>query len=303
MAIKSGFFNSVNGDRLYDADDIGNYFEGLISNGVFENVENRLVVTAGDGMSVNVATGRAFINCHWLKNDAILNLVLDSADVQYKRIDRIVVRLDISDNERAMNIYVLKGTNAFNPIAPVLTRDETVYEICLADILINPNVSSITQSNITDQRTNTSVCGFVTGLIDQVDTTDLFIQYQDEFQSYYDRVTTEFDAYMEQKKAAVESWYNDLIASSNVNVNLVKYQNSVTSMQETDAFSIGIPEYTEKDILLVHINGVLFVEGQEYSVTGEGENAQIKLTNSITADNTITFICIKSVVGNISPNN
>ena len=32
--MKCGFFNSVNGDRKYDADDISNYFLKLISNGV-----------------------------------------------------------------------------------------------------------------------------------------------------------------------------------------------------------------------------------------------------------------------------
>ena len=33
--LKYGFFNSVSGDRKYDADDISNYFVKLISNGVF----------------------------------------------------------------------------------------------------------------------------------------------------------------------------------------------------------------------------------------------------------------------------
>ena len=35
MAIKYGFFNSVSGDRKYNADDISNYFLKLISDGVF----------------------------------------------------------------------------------------------------------------------------------------------------------------------------------------------------------------------------------------------------------------------------
>lgn len=35
MAVKYGFFDSVNGDRKYSADDISNYFLKLISNGVF----------------------------------------------------------------------------------------------------------------------------------------------------------------------------------------------------------------------------------------------------------------------------
>ena len=35
--IKTGFFNSINSDRGYNADDISDYFKGLITDGVFKN--------------------------------------------------------------------------------------------------------------------------------------------------------------------------------------------------------------------------------------------------------------------------
>lgn len=298
MAIKSGFFNSVDGDRTYDAEDIGNYFNGLISNGVFESVGNKLVVTAASGMAVNIDSGRAFINSHWMSNDSIVTLSLAASDVQYKRIDAIVIRLDISDGARSMGIYVKQGTNSLNPTAPALTRDETVYEICLAQIYINNNVTSISQSNITDTRANTNLCGFVTGLINQVDTSDLFLQYQTAYADYYANSTAAFDAYMASKKAAFETWFENLTSTLNVNTTLVKYQNSVLVTAETSEIPLGISQYETGDILLVHINGVLFVEGSEYTVSGEGENAKITLTNTIKSNNTVTFICIKSVIGN-----
>lgn len=297
MSLKSGFFNSVNGDRLYDAEDIGNYFEGLISNGIFENVGNKLQVTAGGGMSVNVNTGRAFIDCHYMNNDAVINLTLAAADVQYDRIDRIVVQLDKSDSNRSMEIYVLQGTKSLNPTAPALIRGTNIYELCLADIYVKANMTSISQSDITDQRINTNLCGFVTGLIKQVDTSELALQYQTAFEEYYIQATNEFNAYMAAKKAAFDSWYADLTSNLNVNTTLVRYQNSVTTTKETSEISIGIPEYRTGDILLIHIGGVLFVEGSEYTVSGEGSNAKITLTNSVTANNIVTFICIKSVIG------
>lgn len=298
MSLTSGFFNSVNGDRLYDAEDIGSYFEGLISNGIFENVGNKLQVTAGGGMSVNIDTGRAFIDCHWMNNDAIINLSLAAADVQYKRIDRIVIRLDKSESSRNMEVYILQGANSLNPTAPTLTRGTNVYELCLADVYIDANIASISQSNITDQRINTSLCGFVTGLIKQVDTTELALQYQTAFEEYYAKATSDFNNYMATKKAAFDSWYANLVDTLTVNTALTKYQNSVVTTKETSEISIGIPEYTTGDILLVHIGGVLFVEGSEYTISGEGSNAKMTLVNSITADNTVTFICIKSVIGN-----
>ena len=47
MSITSGFFNSVNGDRTYNADQMSTYFKGLIGSGVYENVGGALQVLAG----------------------------------------------------------------------------------------------------------------------------------------------------------------------------------------------------------------------------------------------------------------
>lgn len=302
MSITSGFFNSVDGDRTYDAEDLGNYFNGLISNGIFESIGNKLIVTPGTGMSVNIDTGRAFINCHWMNNDAVTNLTIGAADVQYKRIDRVVVRLDTSDNVRSMTFAIKQGTNALTPTAPALTRNNTVYEICLADIAINNRATSISQANITDQRLNTSLCGFVTSLVNQVDTTQLALQYQDAFATYYAAATAQFDAYMAAKKTAFETWFNSLTDALNVDTTLVKYQNTVTvgtdSTSLTNQINIGISQYTSGDVLLVHIGGVLFVEGSEFTISGTGNAAKITLTNSIKGVNKVTFVCIKSVIGN-----
>ena len=61
MAVTYGFFDSINGDRTYNADDIGNYFLKLISNGVFATPSTSLQVQATTGMTVNVAAGWGFI--------------------------------------------------------------------------------------------------------------------------------------------------------------------------------------------------------------------------------------------------
>ena len=51
---------------------------------------------------------------------------------------------------------------------------------------VHANATEIRQSNIIDERANTEVCGFVTGLIDQIDTTNLFAQYDDAFNEFMD---------------------------------------------------------------------------------------------------------------------
>ena len=113
------------------------------------------------------------------------------------RIDRIVLRLDLSVDVRAIDLYVLKGVEASAPIAPGLTRNNTIYEIALADILVSKNSTSISQPRITDTRLNTELCGIVTGLITQVDTTTLYSQVQADLASFQSVEQASFKAWLE----------------------------------------------------------------------------------------------------------
>lgn len=302
MAITSGFFDSIDGDRKYNAEQISNYFEGLIGNGIFENVGNKMQVTAGDLMSVNVGSGRAMIKCHWVKNDASVNLTLDDADVQYGRIDAIVLRLNTSDRGRQITLEVKKGTLASKPSKPSATRTADVYELILAYVKINPKVTQIKQSDIMDQRLNTSLCGYVTGLIKQVDTSQLFKQYTTAFDDYYNTMTSQFTAYITEKQKTFDDWYDKLTDKLTVDTSLHQYKNTVETSGTTTKINIGIPEYKADDILFVFINGVMFVEGDEYTVSGTGDAARITLVNDIKGDNAITFIVLASEIGSLDNN-
>ena len=57
--LRYGFYNSVNGDRKYEAEDMGRLFDGIIQDGVFYSVGNRFRVEAAGGMYITVGTGRA----------------------------------------------------------------------------------------------------------------------------------------------------------------------------------------------------------------------------------------------------
>ena len=63
-----------------------------------------------------------------------------------------------------------------------------VWELSLGYVWVHSNATDIWQSNIVDERANTEVCGYVTGLIDQIDTTNLFAQYDDEFHRFMESV-------------------------------------------------------------------------------------------------------------------
>lgn len=163
---KSGFFNSSDGDRVYDATDFAAYFGNLVSNGVFYASATNLQATPGNGLAVSVAAGSAWINGYRYENTDDLNLPLTTANGSNPRIDRIVVRL--SQVSRNIQLAVVDGTPAATPSAPALTRTSDVYELGIADVLIPAAATSIATSNITDTRLNTNLCGLVNSLVTAV---------------------------------------------------------------------------------------------------------------------------------------
>lgn len=186
MAIRSGFFNSVNGDRRYLANNFAEYFSTFIGNGVFPDPAIGLQVQAKLNMTITVKPGKGWINGYYLINDGDFDLTISNADGVLNRIDRVVMRWDI--NTRNIVVQLKKGAFASSPVAPALQRDQEIFELALADIYVAKGITSISQSAITDKRLEKSVCGIVSGVVDQIDTTNLFTQYNVSFNEWFDTV-------------------------------------------------------------------------------------------------------------------
>ncbi|WP_049041120.1 hypothetical protein, partial [Clostridium sporogenes] len=208
---KSSFFNAIidqNGipDRPYLAEDFARYFSTFIGNGVFPNPATNLQVVAIDNdMRIRVTKGPAWINGYLYENTDYLILKLDPADGVLNRIDRIVLRLDFL--ERKINIIVKKGEYASAPKAPNLQRDSDGYELAIADVLIKNGLITVTQSNITDLRLNKNYCGIVHGVVDQVDTTAIFNQFQTWYSETKEAYNKDISKWTKDKKEAFDLWY------------------------------------------------------------------------------------------------
>ena len=164
MAEKSGLFNAVGGEPAYTDVDMARMFSLLTGGqGYLVGKESELEVTAGTGLQVLVGTGAAWIGepaGWWYQNDAQISLSIDSEVADYDRIDRVVLRMDRGATALSVIVAVLKGNPAAsNPVAPVLTQNETIYELSIAQVYVTGGDSSSVA--VTDERNDTSVCGRV----------------------------------------------------------------------------------------------------------------------------------------------
>lgn len=180
-----GFFNSVNGDRIYNADAMNNMFEGLITDGVFESVGDKMAVQASGGMTVQIATGRGRFGGRWVNNTTPHTLTIEASDVTLNRYCAVCVRADATDNVRSAVPFLKYSDFATNPTKPTMEKTATVTEKCLAYVYIGAGVTAITQANIEDTRANEKLCGWVTGLIDRVSSDTLFAQFQAIFEEWF----------------------------------------------------------------------------------------------------------------------
>jgi hypothetical protein len=299
LTVTSGFFNSLNGDRKYNAEQMSRYFDKIIGSGVIPNPANALQVYAGGGMNVQVMAGRGFVDCHWLDNDATETINVPVADAVLNRIDLVIMKLDLNESGRAVTLEVKKGTPAQNPVAPEVERSEKVKEYCLAQIYVAAKTNTIIQSMITDTRANTAVCGWVTSLIEQVDTGTLFVQWQDAYERYYNESTAAFDSWLSSKQRDFEQWYGTLTEDLQVGAYVKKYQRVENLTVEVNQVIVGIGDYESDkgDEVVVLCNNLQLIHGVDYTVEGTGAGALIKFTTPKRAGNTITVIVRKSLIG------
>lgn len=210
MAYRSGMFNSVGGDRKYQALHFAEYFATFIGNGVFPNPSNGLQVYAKENMTVTIKPGKAWINGYYFVNDSDCDLKIENADGVLKRKDRIVLRFDTST--RLITPEIRKGVFSASPAVPAIKRDADAYELALATVSIDKGTVALTQSAITDERLNTTVCGIVHGVVDQVDTATLFSQYQtwyaekmEQYNTLMTNAETSFNNQLQAQQTAFDS--------------------------------------------------------------------------------------------------
>ena len=298
MAIKGYFFNAVKTDetydRVYNAEDVTSYLDKVLSSGVFSNPSTQLQVTAGTGMQVIVSQGQGWINGHKMINTADLPLIIEEADVLLSRIDAVIFFVDLTTRE--MGIEVKTGTASSSPVIPSLTRTASRWELMLATVYVAKQTEAISQAMIQDTRANTAVCGFVSGLVSQVDTSTLFLQYQ----TAYSQMAAQMEAWQAAQQEAFENWLSTLTDQLQIGAYIKKFDKSVNDpVDNTVTLDMEGYIFEPSDVILAFINGLSANEGTDFTLDTSGEYARVIFNLSESGDlaNNVSVRVLKAVLG------
>lgn len=180
--MKSSFFDAVDYDRLYSSADWAKYFRQFIGNGVYGT---SMQVYSCGGMKLNISAGSCFINgyCGYCENESVTLNVGDSSNVRY---DAVCARLDMK--KRDIHIQIIEGDYIKKP-EPV--RNEMYYDLVLCYVLVDAGATEISDADITDTRFDNDLCGCVSGVVNQISTTELFRQFNAEWTKFVDSLASD----------------------------------------------------------------------------------------------------------------
>ncbi|MDD4429554.1 MAG: hypothetical protein PHG64_14365 [Paludibacter sp.] len=221
-----GFYNSLNGDRKYDATQLSSLFDGLIVDGIFASIGTGFVVKADTGITVNVGIGKAWFNKTWTLNDAILPMEAPISEVLLDRIDAIVIEVDTSEAVRANSIKFVKGIPSSSPVNPTLASGSTLNQYPLCYIYRPAGSSEITQAQITNM-VGSEATPFVTGILQTISLDELLGQWEDELDQFVASEQADFTNWMHGEKDEYDDWFQKLedVLDDNAAANLLNIIN------------------------------------------------------------------------------
>lgn len=211
MSVSSGFFNSLNGDRKYNAAQMSAIFDGLIIDGVFASIGTAFAVKAAGGLTVNVGIGKAWFDHTWTVNDSILSLTVPEAEVLLDRIDAVVLEVNGMESIRENTIKFVKGNPSSAPSRPILTNEGNVHQYPLCYIYRKYGTAVINQADITPM-VGTESTPFVTGILQTISLDELLGKWQDELDRFTDARSQEVDDWIAQEESDFTAWFNKMKA-------------------------------------------------------------------------------------------
>jgi len=211
MSVTCGFYNSLNGDRKYNAMQMSSIFDGLIIDGVFASIGTAFAVKAAGGLTLNIGIGKAWFNHSWTLNDAILPIEAPESEVLLDRIDAVVLEVNGMESVRDNTIKIVKGNPSSAPSRPVMENEGNVHQYPLAYIYRKFGSTVITQADITPM-VGTASTPFVTGILQTISLDELLGKWQDELDQFVDARSQEVDNWISNEENDFTAWFEQMKA-------------------------------------------------------------------------------------------
>ena len=253
--VTSGFFDSTESSRrIYTADEFSSIFDGLISDGVYENypggtrtVNGQAVkippfevtkVSSGNDLVVTVGPGRAWFHHVWVLNTTS-TVTLSAAHGTLPRIDCIYLR--VNKGARSCDLACKEGTPSSDPTGSFPSDDNNndVYYYPIAFIRVPKAAASSSQLVVTSAIGNSNPPAngktpIVKAIVDPSMTLDEYIA------SYKEQVSAQLAA----KFAEIDAWKDTISALLDGDVaanlsNLIAATSSRVDDHDTDISTIN----------------------------------------------------------------
>lgn len=232
MADKFGlFWNSENGDRLYDADSFAEWLSHFFTTGVFKD---ELFVQATEGMKVSVSSGYANVNGKVRFFGTSTNLNIEVSNGLYPRIDTIVV--ERNDTNREITLKVVKGNySGNNPEATAPVRTNVIHQLVIAKVYIGAGATAIYQKDIADTRMDSNLCGYVTATVENLNYDQMMAQWEDYYSKFKTSEMADFQTWFDNMKNILnESTAGNLLEKINKNASDIQTNKDNISKNATD---------------------------------------------------------------------
>ena len=235
-------WNDVNGDRLYDAEDFMRFFAAFLKTGVVMSFKEGLRVrSAQNGMNIQVGGGSAVIDGGSYMNDETIAIQVNVASSVQNRTDSVVLRMD----KNARNTYLY-----YKPSDTTVVRNDVIFELQLATISVKMNAAQITDADITDMRSDSTVCGWSTpfdninvdGIVDQYK--GIFERADTDFQAWFQNLKNQLDDNQASNLQNQIDTINGIIVQKDIpeGANLDDYKIEGEFSKKTTTVVIGAPE-------------------------------------------------------------
>lgn len=219
MALTYGFYDSLNGDRKYNAKQWSSIFDGVINNGVFENIfdaSHTPFQCTASGMVITVHKGRAWFDHTWFLSDGDVNNPITfswaagtdfAPEPASTRIDAIVLQTNSDPSVRANSVTRIKGTPGGSK--PSMTHTTYINQYPLAYVTVGPAVTSLTNSNI-ENAVGTTDTPYVTGILETLDSTALYAQWASDYALWKSGNSADYQSWRTTQQTAFNTWFQGL---------------------------------------------------------------------------------------------